>query len=239
MVFSSQKTWAGAMYFQPSAFCRPPERSTLREVPINHSKSPLDSGCAFLGFVSWAPGLSSQEAQGSLSQQLMTAGVWGTEGITRTGTEAGGHQEASLIPFYKAVKTDWCLMLKNLLFLLRDRDLGKEQAFRASWVATRGPTGLEGLVSMRRVACLEGQDVLPLTCHPVDVCSLLIVILYVCNLGLICVSLSSSNSSSPALPQAPQEVLLLPKLCGGKVFSPCSFLPFLLAPRAGFGANTA
>lgn len=106
-------------------------------------------------------------------------------------------------------------------------------------MATRGPAGLEGLVSVRKATCLEGQDVLPLTCHPVDVCSPLIVILCVCNLGLICVSLSSSNSSSPALPQAPQEVLLLPKLCGGEVFSPCSFLSFLLAPRAGFGANTA
>lgn len=74
----------------------------------------------------------SQEAQGFLSQQLMTAGTWGTEGITRTGTEAGGHQEASFIPFYKAVKTDGCLMLKNLLSLLRDKDVGKEQAFRAS-----------------------------------------------------------------------------------------------------------
>lgn len=56
-----------------------------------------------------------------------------------------------------------------------------------SWVAHNSPAGPEELGSMR-TPCHEEQEILILSCHPVDVPSLLIAILCVCNLGLICVS---------------------------------------------------
>lgn len=69
----------------------------------------------------------------------------------------------------------------------RARAAGCEDKSKAqSWVAGSSPAGLGELGSMR-IPWHKGH-VLILSCHPVDVPSVLIAILSVCNLGLICVS---------------------------------------------------
>lgn len=115
------------------------------------------------------------------------------------------------------------------------RMLRTEQA--QSWVADSSPAGLGELGSMR-TPCHKGH-VLILSCHPVDVPSVLITILSVCNLGLICVSPLFLWQLFPNTATEPQEAFFLPKWHGRETFSPCSSLPSILDPDTGFETNAA